>query len=198
MLAIFAIISALLVLASMPPYLIDMFKGKTKPERASWLIWAVLGAIAFVSDYSLGVTWSLVFIGIDLLYCFVVLALSIGRGAWGWKTIDKVALAVAAIGIVFSLIFRQPILALLGVIVADIAGTILTFAKTFHHPESETTISWVLTGSAAVFSALAVGRLDFGLLIYPIYIALANYVILLAQIAGRSKLNRYAEISETS
>lgn len=196
MLTIFAIVSALLVVASMPPYLIDIFKGKTKPERASWLIWAVLGAIALVSDYKLGVTWSLLFIGFDVLYCVVVLMLSFGRGAWGWTTLDKAALVIAAIGITFALIFRQPVLAIWGVIAADIAGTVLTYAKTYKDPESETTISWVLTGSAAIFSALAVGRAEFGLLLYPIYIALANFVILIAQATGRARLAQHAEISD--
>lgn len=194
MLTIFAIVSALLVVASMPPYLIDIFKGKTKPERASWLIWTVLGAVALVSNYELAVTWSLLFIGIDVLYCTVVLALSFGRGAWGWTKLDKAALVIAAVGIVFALIFRQPVLAIWGVIAADIAGTVLTYAKTYQSPESETTISWVLTGSAAIFSALAVGRAEFGLLLYPVYIALANFVILIAQATGRARLAQHEEI----
>lgn len=188
MLEAFAIISAILVLASMPPYIIDIIKGKTKPERASWAIWSGLGIIAFVSSINLSAVWSLVFIGLDGAYNLLVFTLSLKNGAWGWTLLDKVAVAIAAIGVILSLILDQPLLALLGVVLADVAGTVLTFIKTFQEPESETTISWFLTGSAAVFSTLAVGKLDFALLLYPAYIAFANYIILVAQAGGRLRL----------
>lgn len=50
---IFSIVSALIILAGAPPYLRDIMRGKTKPERATWFIWAMLGIIAFSAQATL-------------------------------------------------------------------------------------------------------------------------------------------------
>lgn len=41
------------------PYIKDIFKRKTKPERISWLIWSLLGLIAVGSQLSKGATDSI-------------------------------------------------------------------------------------------------------------------------------------------
>ena len=50
-----ALFSAVLIIAGAPPYIINTIKGRTRPERITWLIFSVLGLIAFVSQFYLGV-----------------------------------------------------------------------------------------------------------------------------------------------
>ncbi len=83
--------------------------------------------------------------------------------------------------------FKQPLISLAGVILADISGTGLTVRKAFLDPGSETTISWVLCGTAAIFGILAVGSLSVAILLYPCYLLVANYAIPVAQVLGRSR-----------
>jgi hypothetical protein len=47
-------LSGIAILISFFPYIRDIFQGKTKPERISWLIWAILGAISFFSQFAKG------------------------------------------------------------------------------------------------------------------------------------------------
>lgn len=183
---ILAGLSVMLFLLAGPPYIIDTLKGRTKPERATWFIWSVLGIIAFISQVSLGASWSLVFTGLDTFGSLLVLGLSLRYGVGGWAVLDRIALVIAGVGAVTSLIVQQPIVALLGVILADISGTVLTIRKTLRHPNSETTISWLLVGTGALCGVLSVRHLDFGLLIYPLYLLVANYSIPLAQVIGRA------------
>lgn len=184
MIEVFAIASALILVAGAPPYLIDILKHKTKPERATWFIWSVLGTIAFISQFSLHGGWSLLFVGLDGLGSIVVFLLSLKYGVGGWTLLDKVALVVAAVGVTISLIAHSPIIALCGVVLADVSGVVLTIRKTFLDPYSETTITWFFIGTSALLGALSVGKMRFALLLYPAYLAVANYGVLVAKYAG--------------
>jgi hypothetical protein len=186
----FAILSGVIVLLAGPPYLIDIFKGKTKPQRTAWFIWTVLGVVAFVSQIGLKAHWSLVYVGLNALGNLIVFLLSFKYGVGGWKKLDFVALAIAAAGVGVSLIAKDPLFALFGVIVADFAGTVLTLYKTFLMPSSETSITWIFFGTSSLLGALSVGAWDFKLLLYPLYMAFATYSILIAQLLGLLLLRR--------
>ncbi|HVS58750.1 MAG TPA: hypothetical protein VHD60_03355 [Candidatus Saccharimonadales bacterium] len=181
---IFAILSGLILVAGAPPYLIDILKHKTKPERATWFIWSVLGTIAFISQLSLHGGWSLLFVGLDGLGSIIVFLLSLKYGVGGWTWLDRIALIIAAAGVVISLVAHSPTLALCGVVLADISGVVLTIRKTFLDPGSETTITWFFVGTSALLGALSVGKVQFDLLLYPVYLTIGNYGVLTAKYLG--------------
>ncbi len=181
----FAIIVAVLMLAGAPPYLKDILNGKTKPERATWFIWSALGFIAFLAQFKLHGGWSLVFLGADAIGNLLVFILSFKYGVAGWSTTDKIALLVALIGLVVSVIVRQPVVALTGVVLADISGSALTIIKTYKYPDSETSITWIFLGTASLFGALSVGKLDWRLLLYPVYLSIATYGVFITQVLSR-------------
>jgi hypothetical protein len=181
---LFAILSAIIVLAGAPFYVVDIFKGKTKPERTTWFIWSVLGIIAFFSQKALHAHWSLVFAGIDALGSLIVFGLSLKYGVGGWTKLDRIALCLAIVGVLIAVIAHAPLVAIFGVMLADAAGAALTIRKTYLHPESETTITWFGVGTSALFGALSVGRIQFGLLLYPIYLIIGSYGVLLAKWLG--------------
>lgn len=193
MFQILAVVSVVLFLLAAPPYILDTLKGETKPERATWFVFSVLGIIAFVSQAELGATWSLVFSGIDTLGSLIVFTLSVKYGVGGWSKLDRFALLIAAVGVGTAILVHEPFIALLGNIIADISGTVLTVYKTFRAPDTETTVSWVLTGTSALAGVLSVGSLKFSLLLYPVYLVLANYAIPVTQIVGRLYWRRQAQ-----
>ena len=166
----FALISAAIILVAAPPYIIDTIKGKTKPERMTWFIFGMLGVIAFVSQIGLGASWSLVFSGLDTAASILVFGLALKYGAGGYTKNDIFALCVATVGAVTAIIVKEPVVSLFGVLLADLSGSILTLMKTYKEPESETTITWLMVGTASVFGVLAVGKMSFELLLYPIYL----------------------------
>ena len=185
--AFFTILSTILVLAAFPPYVIDTIRGKTRPERATWFIFSILGIIAFISQLALGATWSLVFSGFDTAASIVVFILSITYGVGGYTKLDISALTVAITGAFVAVFAHEPIVSLIGVIVADLSGVALTIKKVYEYPKSETTISWVLVGTASLFGALSVSKLAFGTLLYPIYLMLVNYAVPIVQVLRRNK-----------
>jgi hypothetical protein len=179
-----AFLSALLILIAAPPYVIDTIKGKTKPERITWFIFSILGVIAFVSQVAAGASWSLVFSGLDTSASILVFLLALKHGVGGHTRLDVWALCVAGIGVVIAIVAKEPLISLLGVILADVSGFALTVKKTYENPSSETTISLLLVGTAALFGIAAADKLSLSILLYPFYLMLANYVVPFTQFLG--------------
>ena len=185
---LFAIGSGVLSVVAGPPYFLDILRGKTKPERATWFIWTLQGMIAFGSQALMGAHWSLVFVGLNAGGDLLVFLLALKFGMGGWKRVDIVALLIALAGLVVSLMAKAPLIALAAVIVADFAGTVPTFFKVYRMPESETTFTWLAFATASLLAVFSVGSLRWSLVVYPLYLALDNYAIVAVQYLGRAKL----------
>ncbi|MEO0402987.1 MAG: hypothetical protein AAF214_11480, partial [Pseudomonadota bacterium] len=64
-------------------------------------------------------------------------------------------------------------------------GGAMTIRKAFFDPRSETVETWLAFFVASALAAVAVGRLDWLLLAYPLYVMTLSGLILLAIAAGR-------------
>ena len=187
MLQIFGYISALLSIIMIFPYIRDILQKKTKPERGSWLIWTVLGAIAFFSQMAKGATDSLWLTAGQTLAVFIVFLLSIKYGYGGVEKRDTKALFGAGVGLLLWYLTKDAAYALLIIILVDAIGTFLTAIKSYKDPGSETLSTWVLSGTSGIFGMLAVGNFDLILLVYPFYIVIANFSVVAAILLGRRK-----------
>ncbi len=185
MLQIFGYISATLSILMVLPYIRDVLALRTKPQRASWFIWTVLGSIAFFSQLAKGATDSLWLTFGQTLAVLLVLGFSIKYGVGGFSKRDISALCAAGIGLILWYLTDEPSFALLIVILVDAIGSFLTMIKSYKQPETETLITWVLSGTSGVFGLLAVGSFNWILIAYPLYIVIANYVITAAILLGR-------------
>ena len=187
MLQIIGIVSGLLATIGLVPYLVDIFRGKTKPERASWIIWTVLGAIAFFSQLAQGARNSLWMTGFQLFNVALITLLSLKYGYGSFSKRDVCALMLAGCGLLLWKITTNPLLALIVVVCVDFIGVYLTLIKTLKYPDSETLVAWFLASLSGLLGLIAVGKLDFGLLVYPFYIFGANTAITWAIWKGRAK-----------
>jgi hypothetical protein len=188
MLEIIGIVSGLLAIVAVVPYIRDIIKKKTRPERASWLIWTVLGGIAFFSQLAKGATNSLWMTALSTLCVLVVFLLSLKHGEGGLVRRDIVALLVALLGLVLWYFTKDATIALLIVIGVDLSGSFLTIIKSYEDPESETMSTWILASISGLFGTISVGTLNWVLLMYPLYILFANLAVTIAIILGKKKL----------
>jgi hypothetical protein len=185
MLEVLGIISGILGFICIAPYIRDIYKKTTKPERASWLIWTILGGISFFSQLAKGASNSLWMTGANTLAVAVVFILAIRYGEGGLASRDIKALLVALLGLVAWYFTKEPAFALIIVILVDASGAILTILKAYEDPGSETMSTWFLSGLGGLVAAFAVGSFDWILLSYPIYICLANWSVIGAMILGK-------------
>ncbi len=187
MLQIFGYISALLSIIMVIPYIYDIFLQKTKPERASWFIWLVLMSIAFFSQYAEGATDSLWLTGGQLVGVLLVFILSIKYGIGGLTKRDISALFFSMIGLLIWFITKNAVYALVIVVIIDAIGIWLTVLKTYEEPGTETLSTWVMSGTASFFGALSIGTFNFILLLYPLYLLLANLSVAGTIVLRRTK-----------
>ena len=186
-LSIFGYLSAILSILMVVPYVRDILLLKTKPERASWFIWTVLGFIAFFSQLAKGATDSLWLTAGQTFAVFIIVILSIKYGVGGFTKRDIRALIGAGIGLILWFITKEAAWALILVIIVDSMGTLLTAIKSYEDPESETLSTWLMSGTSGIFGMLAVGTFEPILLAYPFYIVVANYLIVAMVLLGRKK-----------
>lgn len=196
MLQTLGLISGVLSVITYLPYLRDIFKLKTKPERATWFIWSVLSGIAFFSQMAKGATDSLWLVGVQAIGVVVIFLLSIRFGVGGFVRRGIIALIAAGIGLILWFYTNEAAFALLIAIAIDAIGGLLTVLKAYRDPESETLSTWVLSGTAGIFAAFAVGSLDYILLAFPVYVVLINYAVAVAMILGKRRLVNAFGVSE--
>lgn len=190
-LQIFGLLSGLIAGISYFPYIWDILKKSTKPERASWFIWSILGLVAFFSQLAKGATNSLWLTGVEVFFVFLIFLLSVKFGVGGLNTRDSAALFAASLGLILWYFTKEAATALIITILVDLTGTLLTVLKSFENPESETLLTWFLIGVSGILAMMAVGRFNVVLLLYPSYIACANLAVVLAIILGKRKKRKH-------
>ena len=190
MLLALGLLSGILGVVGIAPYIRDILLKKTKPERASWLIWMVLEGIAFFSQLAKGATNSLWLPGVETVAVAIVFILSIKYGEGGFTSRDIIALITAFCGLIVWFFTKEASFALFIVILIDAAGAYLTVIKAYKEPASETLITWVLSVISAILAAFAVGAFNFILLLYPIYLALGNFAVVAAILLGKRKTSK--------
>ena len=185
---LFGYLSGLVMLASFAPYIRDIFLLKTKPERMSWFIWAMLGLIACFSQFTKGASYSLIMTGVQALGDLSIFILAIKYGLGGFLKRDKAALVGMILGLFLWYLTNEAALALFIVIIIDGAGVVLTVMKTYKSPKTETVSTWVLTSLAGFLGCLAVGKFSMILLVFPFYICLSGAAVLIAiELGSRRK-----------
>ena len=196
MLQLFGYISGFLAILCYVPYIRDILKGTTQPERASWLIWTVLGFIAFFSQLSEGASDSLWVTGIETFGVGIVFLLALKFGVGGLARRDIVALVGAGVGLLLWYMTNDASTALYIVIAIDAIGVVLTVMKAYKDPSSETFSTWFLAGLAGVFASFAVGKFDYVFLIYPFYLFLMNCAVCVAMLVGRARLRGLTKLEK--
>jgi hypothetical protein len=169
--------AGLIALISIIPYARDVICGRTKPERASWLIWAVLTTIAAVAQRAEGANETLWFSAVTAAGFWSVFILSIKFGVGGLAGRDLKALSVAAIGLVLWWLTDQPLVAIFIVIAIDCLALVLTFIKNVELPQSETEITWLLESAASILAVFAAKSTDWRVIIFPAFVATENFII---------------------
>jgi hypothetical protein len=176
--AICGLLSAAVSFAGFILYIKKILAGKTRPEKSSWWIWTILMLVAFLAQLAAGATWSLLLTGTLLIGNLAIAILSRRYGYGKFKKIDISALLLTALGLWLWWITKNPLVALLIIICVDFSGNILTMLKTWRAPYSENTSTWILTTFGALFGTLAVASMEISRLIFPVYVIIANLMVL--------------------
>jgi hypothetical protein len=182
--------AGVLTAGSVMPYLRDIRRGRTRPQRTSWFVFSTLALVAAVSQF-VGDPGPGAWLAAGAAGAFsLVFVASLRHGVGGFDARDLAALAVASVGGVVSIVTACPLVAVAAVVVAEMGAVVLTACKAALDPESETLSTWVLDGVAGVLAVVAVEGHSWMTMLYPVHHAVANATVAGAITAGRRRRSR--------
>jgi hypothetical protein len=182
------VLAGLAGIADTIPYVRDIVRGTTRPHRGTWLIWGVLAIVVFLSQRADGASWSLILAGSQAVVTSLVFLLAIRHGEGGMSAPDVALIAMAGGGVIGWIVADEPLIAIAGVIVADVVAAAMMTPKTYRDPDSETLATFAFASLGGALAAGAVGTADLSLLAYPIYYCLCNAAISLLIYSRRTVL----------
>ncbi|MCA9340733.1 MAG: hypothetical protein KDA17_07500 [Candidatus Saccharibacteria bacterium] len=157
---------------------VGLVSGTWKREivlhKFTWIIFSLTAWVFLRSQLDLGMSWGKLFFIWIFVVNLVLLALSYtrGRGTGGADGWERAALLVALISLGLLFTSLSPLWALLCTVTADILGAVMSVVKTWHDPTTEIPQPWMRGAIGSFFSLIAVGSLNFELMIGPAYFLL--------------------------
>jgi hypothetical protein len=171
---IFGLLAVALSIIGYAPYLIDTLKGRTTPHIYTWFIWGTLAAIGYslqVSDNAGVGAWVMLSIAI-LGYTVFGLGLRNGTKNITWS--DTLFFILALIALLLWLVAKQPVLSVILVSITDLLGFGPTMRKAWHHPFSETILTYRLNAVRQTLGLLALEHYSIVTWLYPLVLVLGN------------------------
>ena len=153
-------------------YLRDTLRGTTKPNRVTWLLWAVAPLLAAAVELNAGV-------GLRALPTFMigflpllVFAASFHNPVAVWKVrrIDYACGAMSLAGTAAWLATQNGVVAIVAAIAADFLAGVPTMMKSWSHPESESVSSYVGAVINSGILLLTVVRWTTEVVAFPLFI----------------------------
>ncbi|MCC0177363.1 hypothetical protein I4641_10285 [Waterburya agarophytonicola K14] len=170
-LTLIGIIAGFVGLLGYLPYIITTLQGKTKPNRATWWVWGLLGIIQIISYYYSESNFdSAIWLLACYTLCQIIMAvLSIKFGEGGWDKLDKFCFFGVILSVILWQLFNSASIALLFTIIIDMFGAVPTVVKSYYEPEKESSFSWTIFLIANSLNLVAIGSWSLRS-IYPFYL----------------------------
>ena len=175
----FVILGALIGTAGAIAYLTDTIRGKVKPNRVSFLLWAIAPMIAFAAQMKQGVGLeSLMTFTTGFLPLIIFIASFTNKNAeWKLTRFDLACGFLSVLGLIVWLITKVGNVAIFFSIVADGLAAIPTLVKAYKHPETEIAWPWLATCFGVTLTLLTLSEWTFANSGFIIYIFTINLMI---------------------
>jgi len=168
----FVILGAVLNLMGSSRYVWDVLKGRAKPNRVTFFLWALAPLIAFGAEIHEGVGLrSLMTFMVGFGPLIILLASFLNRGSvWKITTFDIVCGILSLLGLLLWLITRHGNVAIFFSILADGLAALPTVVKSYHHPETESYLVYLNGAISAAITLLTINNWTFANYGFPLYI----------------------------
>lgn len=173
------VLSSILTISAVIPYIIEIFRGTTKPRIVSWFTWSLLAAIGSVASFSDGQLAAGILAAASASASMAVVVLGYKHGDRHFERVDIVCQAAALAGVGLWFIFNSPAVAVIAVVAIDFIGCVPTFRHSWQKPHEETWITFAMSGAAGGLTLMAAGDWRITAAAYPLYIALIATLITL-------------------
>jgi hypothetical protein len=175
----FILVGALFNLVGSVTYAVATIKGKTKPNRVTWFLWAVAPLIAFSAQLKEGVGWPVIMtfmVGFGPLIIFLASFVN-QKAYWRITKLDIVCGAISVLALIFWLITGKGVIAIIFSIVADLLAGVPTLIKAYQAPETEHHGVFRNGAISAIITLLTIKYWSFARAAFAIYILLICLIL---------------------
>ncbi len=181
MLQYLVIVAAAISLSAALVYIRSMFKGNTKPNRVTWLMWSIAPLIAAAAEISNGVNWAVlpVFMsGFCPLLIFIA-SFFTRKGYWKLSKIDYICGVLSGLALLLWYLTKEPNLAITMAIASDAFAGLPTVIKAWSNPETESVWPYLTGIFAPMTSFAAAVSWSFSEIAFPAYLVMINLLMVL-------------------
>ncbi len=171
------ILSAVITILAIVPYIRDIFRGSTKPNIASWITWMLLFVVAAIAAFADGEYRTAFFISSVAVETSLVVLLGFKYGYAKYNWFDAACQIGALSGFVVWWLFDNPLAAIFLVVVIDFIACLPTLKHAWFDPKEETWATFALSATGAFVAVFALTSFNWTSLLYPVYIVLINLLI---------------------
>lgn len=169
-------------------YFHSIFKKYTRPHAITWLIWAVLNGVMFVSQQSNGAAAGSWITGMSAVAACLIFVLAVVYGEKSVTALDWYCMLGALVSMLFWLKFQHGIGSVLLASMTFTLGFIPTFRKSFTKPGQEPTLTFALNGLKFLIALYALGSFTIVTALYPAVVASINFGFVGYVVYRRSKV----------
>jgi len=160
-------------------YIIATVQGKTKPNRVTWLLWALAPLIAFSAQLSQGVGLSALMtlmVGVGPLAVFISSFVN-KNSYWKISRLDIACGLFSLLALILWGVTRTGNIVIVFSIASDALAAIPTLVKAWHRPETENYKAFLGGIASASITLLTISDWKFATYGFPFYILLVCIVL---------------------
>jgi len=166
--------AGIIVVVSPIPYVVDIVRGKTRPNMVTWTI---INAINMAAAFSAGAWQTGIYALAATIATGTISVLGIWHGVNKYTPFDIVCQVIALLGIPVWLLTKQPALAIAIELCVDFAGGLPTLRHAWRSPGEETLRTFLLSAVAGLLLLISLKQYSFVAVAMPTYIMLFDSAI---------------------
>ncbi|HEV7514193.1 MAG TPA: hypothetical protein VGO27_21035 [Candidatus Acidoferrum sp.] len=176
------LLGAVVSLYGIARYIRDIFRGQTRPNLVTWVLWAMAPLVASAAAISTGARWAVLptfMVGFGPVLV-VISALTTRRAIWRPTKFGYSSGGLSFVAILLWAVTRKPEMAVLLAILSDGLAALPTLIKAWQFPETESGIAYTTALFNILTSFAAIQIYTFSEIGFPIYNTLINIALSLA------------------
>lgn len=185
---IFLIVSIVVGLISPLIGIYSILKGIYKPQRMTRVIFLIITFLSFATLLAQGDRIAVALAFTQFIGSMIIFLLSFKFGMGGYSRFDVIVLSGAIITLLIWKTTENPTLALYASIATDFIGLLPTIIKTYKKPHTEDPRFYLSDTLASLFSILALKTYLLQDVAYPVYIFIANGLLIIIILLRRKNL----------
>jgi len=192
----FGVLAMVLTLIAMCSYIRGALKRGLRPQRASWLVWAVLASVSASAQTAAGTGPAIWFAASQAGGTILIACLAL-RSGWGHlaSSTEILVIGLASCGLLMWHFTSQPGYALAISISISAFAAIPTVHRAFANPGMEETFAWALKLAGSLCAVWSTVGAPLVMQAYPLYLTLLYATVLSALALGvRRERKRQAPV----